>query len=90
MPLKTSLEKEFDLLEQYFNDNKFDKVVDHKRGIYFLKIRSISRITLLRDFATKNEINIPTTKNNKKNLFKFLFCTDIPEQIIDKYLSKRK
>jgi septum formation topological specificity factor MinE len=86
MPLKTSLEKEFDLLEQYFNDNKFDKIVDHKRGIYFLKIRSISRITLLRDFATKNKINIPATKNNKKNLFKFLFCTDIPEQIIDKYL----
>jgi len=48
---KMNMRQEFRQLKRYYQENEFGKIFKHKLGIYFLKMRSISRVELLRRFA---------------------------------------
>ena len=50
---KMDLNKEFKKLKRSYEDNDFEAIFEHEKGIYFLKLRSISRTALLKDFAEK-------------------------------------
>jgi len=45
------LKQEFRKLKGYYQENDFDKIFSHELGMYLLKMRSISRVELLRRFA---------------------------------------
>ncbi len=47
------LKQEFRKLKRYYQENAFEKIFDHEFGIYFLKMRSISRSNILRELANR-------------------------------------
>lgn len=77
------LKQEFKKLKRNYEDNDFESIFRHQKGIYFLKMRSISRTALLKDLAEKLSIDIDGLQNSK--LFEFMFCQDIKDDEINKY-----
>jgi hypothetical protein len=81
------LANEFRILNQSFKDNRFNQIFGHKLGTYFLKMRSISRVPLLRELADRLQINVSTVKGSNR-LFQFMFCQEIPIDVIDRFTSE--
>ncbi|WP_299462974.1 hypothetical protein [uncultured Microscilla sp.] len=66
---KNSLD--FDQLDTYFRENNFPAIEENKKGMLFLKLKSISRKATLMEFCTHYKI---TTKGlSTKNVLKYLF-----------------
>lgn len=80
------LREEFKKLKRYYNENDFEKIFTHKFGIYFLKMRSISRNNILKKLATKLQIDISGIPG--KNLFEFMFCKNISNKILDNFIKQ--
>jgi len=78
------MEQIFHELNNYYKNNDFESILNHKYGIYFLKLRSLSRIKILKKLAKKAKINIENIPGKK--LFVFLFCHNIDMQIIDEFI----
>ena len=85
--IKMDLNKEFKKLKRSYEDNDFEAIFKHEKGIYFLKLRSISRTALLQDLAKKISINIEGLQNNK--LFEFIFCQDIEDSKINNFINEQ-
>jgi hypothetical protein len=81
------MNKEFIKLKKSYDDNDFETIFQHKKGNYFLKMRSISRTILLKDFAETLNINIPEIPNKK--LFEFMFCKDLNDTLINNFINKK-
>lgn len=79
------LKQEFKKLKRNYDDNDFESIFQHEKGIYFLKMRSISRTALLKDLAEKLSIDIDELQNSK--LFEFMFCQDIKDNEINKFIN---
>ncbi len=79
------LKQEFKKLKRNYEDNDFESIFRHEKGIYFLKMRSISRTALLKDLAEKLSIDIDELQNSK--LFEFMFCQDIKDDEINKFIN---
>lgn len=75
---------EFKHLKSHYDDNDFEIIFSHNLGIYFLKMRSISRTNLLRELASR--LNIDTSGVSGKALFEFMFCKSIDNKIIDEFI----
>ncbi len=78
------MEQIFNELNDYYRNNDFESIVNHQYGIYFLKLRSLSRIEILRRLAEKANIDISGIQG--RQLFSFLFCQNIDERIIDEFI----
>lgn len=78
---------EFKKLKKAYDENVFEVIFSHNMGILFLKLRSLSRNTLLQELAVK--LNIDISKVENKNLFEFLFCQKIDEKILDKFIEDK-
>jgi len=80
--------KNFEGLKNLFNNNRFNEIENDKRGIRFLKLRSISRKETIVEIAEQNGLDI---KNKKADmLFKEVFETEkISDDIIDKYILQK-
>ena len=79
-----NIKEEFRKLKKYYDENDFEKLLNHKLGVYFLKMRSISRAPLLRRLA--NKIGIDITNISGRNLFEYLFCKQIKESVLNEFL----
>lgn len=79
-----NLEEEFKKLKKYYDENNFEELLAHNLGIYFLKMRSISRISLLKRLA--DELGIDITNVPNKRLFEYLFCKQIDEEVLNRFL----
>ena len=79
-----NIKEEFRRLKKYYDENDFEKLLKYKLGVCFLKIRSISRAPFLRRLA--NKVGIDVTNIPGKDLFKYLFCKQISEDVLDKFL----
>lgn len=79
------MEQIFNELFLYYKNNDFGSILSHQFGIYFLKLRSISRPELLRKLADRVHINIDGVQS--RQLFKFLFCQNIPENTINLFIN---
>jgi hypothetical protein len=81
----------FQKLHQLFEISDFKSISNESSGVRFLKLRSISRKSLLKEFCTQNKIEI-----ENENMFKEIFeKNSISENQIDdfiksKYLEERK
>ncbi|MBN1638071.1 MAG: hypothetical protein JW866_03835 [Ignavibacteriales bacterium] len=80
------LGKEFIRLKNFYRDNKFDEILNHEFGIYFLKMRSVSRKVLLEDLSERAKIVLPTISGRGDKLFEFLFCKNISINILDEFI----
>lgn len=75
--------KEFRELKIYYDNDNFEKLLYHKLGVYFLKMRSVSRAPLLKRLANKAGIDI--TNINQRDLFEYLF-KQIDESLLNEFL----
>lgn len=69
-----------------YQNNDFATILHHQYGNYFLKLRSLSRVEILRRlalFAGFSTDNIPS-----KQLFEHLFCQNILHETIDDFIRK--
>ena len=80
------MEQIFNELNNYYKTNDFGNIFNHQYGIYFLKLRSLSRTELLRRLADRANINIDGV--NGRQLFSYLFCQNINEQIMDEFINE--
>lgn len=80
--------KEFIRLKNLYRDNKFEEILTHEIGIYFLKMRSVSRKALLEDLSEKAEIDLPKISGRGDKLFEFLFCESISINILDEFIKE--
>ena len=80
------LEREFRLLDRFYRENSFDLIINHELGIYFLKIRSISRAEILRKLAKRMKIDF--SRISGKNLFRLIFCSKIPDDELDGFINQ--
>lgn len=81
------LKQEFRVLKRFYNDNEFEKIFNHKLGIYFLKMRSLSRNVLLRELAEKLKIDVSEVENRR--LFEFMFCQNIADKVLDNFIKEK-
>jgi len=78
------LRQAFRSLKRYYQDNEFEKIFSHDLGIYFLKMRSISRSNILRSFG--DWMGIDTCGIPGRDLFEFMFCKSISTEMMDKFI----
>lgn len=78
------LKQEYDSLVTNYNENKFEELFKNELGIYFLKMRSVSRTPLLKKLA--QELKIDISKAPKGKLFEFMFCQKIPDDKLDNFI----
>lgn len=71
-------------LNTAYKKNEFETILFHQYGNYFLKLRSLSRIEILRQLAERAEVNIENIQG--RQLFEHLFCQNISEQAIDNFI----
>ena len=76
----------FDELTHYYKANNFEPILNHEYGIYFLKLRSLSRTELLRRLAER--INIDITGVQGRDLFRFLFRQKISDEILNEFINE--
>jgi len=74
----------FSTLRQYYDENNFEEIFKNKQGKLFLKLRSISRTPLLKEFAQKNNIDVSGIATRK--LFEFIFDKNVPENKIESFI----
>jgi len=80
------LKNEFKILKKYYDENRFELLLSHELGIYFLKMKSISRAPLLRKLADKLKIDVSHVSGRGNSLFEYLFCCNIDEKVLDEFL----
>ena len=71
-------------LNTAYKNNKFETILAHQYGNYFLKLRSLSRTEILRQLAERAEINIENVQG--RQLFEIMFCQNISEETIDDFI----
>lgn len=79
-------EQEFGTLKRYYEENDFEKIFKHELGIYFLKMRSISRSNILMELAKRLKIEISGV--SRRDLFRFMFCKNIANEEIDNFIKE--
>lgn len=76
----------YTLLNNAYRDNNFETIFAHENGIYFLKLRSLSRAQILRNLAERTNVNVDGIGG--RELFPHLFCSNIDECAIDEYINE--
>lgn len=74
-------------LKSLYDENNFQTLLEHPKGKEFLKIRSISRTELLKEFAESNRIIISDVK--ARNLFEFIFNQNVKVNKIEEFIEKK-
>lgn len=82
------LAEEFVRLKNLYRDNKFEEILNHELGIYFLKMRSVSRKEILLELAQKAKIDLPKISGRGEKLFEFLFVKNISISILDEFIKE--
>jgi len=80
------MEQIFNELKSYYEKNDFESIFKHKYGIYFIKMRSLSRTEILKRLAEKAGVDIGNIKG--RQLFKYLFCQFTDIKIIDNFINE--
>ena len=78
--------QEFSKLKRYYQENDFEKIFNHELGIYFLKMRSISRSNILKELAKRLKIDVSGVSGRK--LFEFIFCKNITNEKLDNFINQ--
>lgn len=77
---------DFDYFKQLYQNNKFDILLREERSSYWLKLRSISRKSLMVKFCKMVNIDIDSIKSSA--LFEHIYRSCPPESIVDDFIRK--
>ncbi len=77
----------FNYFKQLYKENKFDVLLKEKGAIYWLKLRAISRKTLMVEFCDLAKINCTDIKGPK--LFEYIYSQQPSEKVLDKFIGKK-
>lgn len=78
----------FQQLASCFRSNDFPSIENDLRGVRFLKLRSMSRKTILEEFAALNSVDLAGLPS--RNYFPHIFeLTDITENEINDFLRQK-
>jgi hypothetical protein len=80
------MKQKFLLLNAAYQSNSFQIIFEHPYGNYFLMLRSLSRVELLRELAVLLEIELAGI--NSRHLFEYMFCQNIPIDTIQNFIQK--
>ena len=72
---------DFEKLQDLYDSGDFTEILKYSNGMYFLKLRSMSRSNLLRKLAEKQKIPIPS-----KPTLSYIFSQNIPINVIDEFI----
>lgn len=88
--IKMSLNEDFWTLKRLYDENKFEEILQHDHGIYFLKLRSISRAAILRELGSE-VLNIDCSGINAQGnkLFEFIFSQNITNELLNNFIEKK-
>lgn len=73
-------------LNKAYKEDDFDTIFNHPYGIYFLKLRSLSRTELLREFIQRE--NIEAENITARQLFEHIFCKEVSVERIDSFINE--
>ena len=77
----------FNHFKNLYQNNEFDALLRDRDGIYWLKLRSISRKRILIDFCHFVDINY--VEINPKKLFQHIYEKKISEKLLDEFIEKK-
>ncbi len=80
------LKQEFIKLKRHYQENEFEKIFEHELGIYFFKMRSLSRTGILRELG--KELKIDISEIPGRDLFEFMFCKHIENDRINEFIKQ--
>lgn len=72
----------FDRLRELYDKGDIGSIMSFSNGMYFLKLRSMSRPQILRNLADELDIQVP----NPREIFEYLFGQNIDEDRIDSFI----
>ena len=78
------MQKIFKALSTAYQNNDFQTILNHQFGSYFLKLRSLSRIEILKNLAHFADINIAGI--DRKYFFEHIFCQNVSQETIDYFI----
>lgn len=76
----------FRRLNDAYTNNDFGAIFKDPYGGFFLKLRSVSRVELLRQFA--GEVNLNVERLSGKQLFEYIFTQNISEQTLNSFIKR--
>lgn len=85
--MNKNMTNKFNHFKQLYQDNKFDVLLKEKEAIYWLKLRSISRKTLMVEFCELAKIDCADIKGMK--LFEHIYKQRPNEDLLDKFIDKK-
>lgn len=86
--MSKKLTSKFRKLEQLYQDNKFDVLLQQVGAVYWLKMKSMARKTLLEEFCSLAAIDFSTIKGANK-LLEHIYVQQPSEQLIDKFIADK-
>ena len=79
--------EQFHRFKKFYQDGNFEALLSEEKGIYWLKLRSISRKALMIDFCNYAQIDCKNIKTNK--LFEYIYQKKINKKALDKFIAKK-
>ncbi len=80
------MKQAFQQLNNCYRSNDFEGIFTNELGTYFLKMRSVSRVAILRRLAEQADIDVDEIKGKK--LFEFMFCQNIDRDLLDNFINE--
>lgn len=74
----------FRILTSAYQNNDFDTILNNQHGNYFLKLRSLSRVDILRRLALFANVSVEGVHG--RQLFEHLFCHNLPQETVDDFI----
>ncbi|MEM0995508.1 MAG: hypothetical protein AAGN35_00450 [Bacteroidota bacterium] len=72
-------------LQRAYQENRFQDILSHPSGIYFLKLRSLSRAAILRRLADYAAVKIEGM--NASEVLDALYTTKLDEGLVDRFIA---
>ena len=79
-------EDRFNYFKQLYQNNKFDILFKEKEAIYWLKLRSIARKSLLLEFCKFSGIECSAKESE---LFKYIYKQKTDQKLLDQFVEKK-
>jgi len=82
-----SPESKFKYFRRLYQDNEFDVFLKEQGCNYWLKLRSVSRGRLLKEFCALAKLDCSKVKGG--DLFEFVYDANPPENLIDEFIAQK-
>ena len=85
--MSKNAENKFKHFKQLYQNNRFDILLKEPGSNYWLKLRSISRKELLKEFCVFADLSSENAEN--RDLFEFIYEANPPETLLNKFIAQK-